>query len=278
MAETKPTKTPRWADTGTRVEPLEAKKDLGWIFEEEPPFSAFNWLQGIAGDWMKWFDERFFDGSTEDELLIKEPGTGTDVMKFAAAGIQAFKTFIRSGAGNGINATGGTSSGAGLSGTGGTPDGPGSRGTGTGSGAGVEGTGGSSGKGVIGTAGGGNADGGSFTGSGSGDGVDGSGGDSSGAGVRGTGGATNGTGVVGVGGLPNGTGVHGEGDGGGSGVRGTVAGGHTGYAVEAIGDSTSPVRSSLHVGPQDADPSTPDKGNLYCNSVSGLFSSRMASL
>lgn len=73
MALTKPTKTPRWADTGTRTEPAEGKKDTGWIFEEEPPFGYFNWLQGIAGDWCKWLNERLFDGSSSSDFKVKAP-------------------------------------------------------------------------------------------------------------------------------------------------------------------------------------------------------------
>lgn len=73
----KPTKTARWADTGTRVEPSEAKKDTGWVFEEVPPFSFFNYLQGITGDWHQWLGERLADGVDENEFVIRNPNDGS---------------------------------------------------------------------------------------------------------------------------------------------------------------------------------------------------------
>jgi len=82
---TKPTKIPRWADTGTRTEPSSGKKDTGWTFEEAPPYGYENWLQGITGDWLKWIDERFDDGPStnpEDSLEIKVPGTGSVAFVF----------------------------------------------------------------------------------------------------------------------------------------------------------------------------------------------------
>jgi len=68
---TKPIAAPRWADNGgDRVEPTSGKKDIGWIFEEAPPYSVMNWLQGVAGDWLLWVDERLDDGATADDLRI----------------------------------------------------------------------------------------------------------------------------------------------------------------------------------------------------------------
>ena len=80
---TKPTAIPRWADTGTRVEPAAGKKDIGWIFEEPPPYGWENWLQGVTGDWLKWVDERFDDADAGDSLMIVSPGAGTDALKIA---------------------------------------------------------------------------------------------------------------------------------------------------------------------------------------------------
>jgi len=66
---TKPTDIPRWADTsGNVVEPSEAKKDAGWVFEEIPPSSYENWKEKLNGEWWKWIDERFSDGASADEL------------------------------------------------------------------------------------------------------------------------------------------------------------------------------------------------------------------
>jgi hypothetical protein len=77
----KPKKVPRWADnpppgSGAIVEPGEAKKDKGWELGEKTAFSYFNWLNNLTGNWLKWFDERFSDGSTKDELKIIDPGSG----------------------------------------------------------------------------------------------------------------------------------------------------------------------------------------------------------
>ncbi len=73
---TKPVTVPRWADDGTPgqiVVPSSGKQDLGWIFEEEPPFSFFNWHQNLTGEWLKWVDERFDDGGDENTLIIRNP-------------------------------------------------------------------------------------------------------------------------------------------------------------------------------------------------------------
>lgn len=77
----KPTKTPRWADTSSNIlEPPETKKDEGWLFEEIPPSSFENWRTNLAGSWFKWVDERFFDGASKDQLLIKSPGSAVSAL------------------------------------------------------------------------------------------------------------------------------------------------------------------------------------------------------
>ena len=70
MTYDKPTLIPRWADTGTKAEPDEAKKDTGWIVDERPPAQWENWKSNLIGSWFKWLDERFEDGATKDELNI----------------------------------------------------------------------------------------------------------------------------------------------------------------------------------------------------------------
>jgi len=78
---TKPAKTPRWADTSSNIlEPPEAKKDEGWLFEEIPPSSFENWRTNLAGSWVKWIDERLFDGASKDQLLIKSPGSAVNAL------------------------------------------------------------------------------------------------------------------------------------------------------------------------------------------------------
>lgn len=66
----KPTQVPYWAETGTRTEPLESKKQSGWVFNDIPPSYYENWRAGTVGDWFQWINERFYDGSTIDELKL----------------------------------------------------------------------------------------------------------------------------------------------------------------------------------------------------------------
>lgn len=77
---TKPSTTPRWADDGTPgqiVVPASGKQDLGWIFEEEPPFSFFNWHQNLTGEWIKWLGERLDDGIDENTFIIRNPNNAS---------------------------------------------------------------------------------------------------------------------------------------------------------------------------------------------------------
>jgi hypothetical protein len=53
----KPTELPRWADVGGDiVEPLEAKKDIGWVDGEQPPAEYFNWLLNLLYLWTFYLD------------------------------------------------------------------------------------------------------------------------------------------------------------------------------------------------------------------------------
>ncbi len=105
MAE-KPTSLPRWADvSGDIVEPSSGKKDIGWVQGERPPAPFFNWILELLYEWM--------------EYLNAPVGTG---------------------AGAGIDATGGSTSGPGLKGTGGAPNGNGVEGVAVGTGKGAKGT------------------------------------------------------------------------------------------------------------------------------------------
>lgn len=141
-------------------------------------------------------------------------------------------TFTGNTTGNGVQGTGGATSGYGVKGIGGNPDGGGVYGQGTGASAGVTGVGGATGYGVYGQGGAGGA-----------------------------------AGVVGAGTVNN-MGVNGQGNGTGTGVEGD--GGATGYGVVANADTSSPVRSTLRLVPQDANPTTPLKGDVYIN-TDGTF-------
>lgn len=152
--------------------------------------------------------------------------------------LAALRSPVGSGTGAAIHGTGGGTSGPGLKGTGGASNGMGVQGQGTGTGSGGEFTGGatSGAKGLI------------ATGTGSGAGIQATGGASSGNGGTFTGGASNGAGCVGVGT--------------GTGAGGTFTG-TAGYGAVIESDATSPAKAALHIGPQDAEPSTaPTVGDM----------------
>jgi hypothetical protein len=141
--------------------------------------------------------------------------------------------------------------------------------TGNGTGSGFYGTGGNvSGSGVTGIGGAPAGDGGTFTAAGA-----------AGIGIRATG--TNGWGVVGL--ATNGVGVAGTSTTSGYGVWGssTDGGGVYGistnyYGVTAVGDTTSPARASLRIGPQDTAPTSPAEGDVYYNSTTHHLYVRLA--
>lgn len=216
-----PTTLPQWATTaGNTTVPSAGEKAAGYQVSTKPAAKKMNWLFNLIYQW-----------------------------------IQYLQAPVGTGAGAGVDATGGSTSGPGLKGTGGATNGKGVEGVGTGTGAGVDGTGGgTSGRGVVGTGGPPNGRGGDFLGDGTGHGVNAVGGDSSG------------TGVNAIGGGPNGKGMVASGSGTGSALEATGA---DGYGVKAISDTSSPIRSSLHIGPQDAESSSPAKGDVMVHSVTG---------
>ncbi len=119
----------------------------------------------------------------------------------------------------------------------------------------------------------GNTSGVSSQGQGSGYGINAIGG-ASGGGVRGEAQGT-GTGVSGIGGASAGPGVSGIGGTDGPGVnglgQGTGPGGSfqaiNGYGVTAQADTSSPIRAALRLVPQDADPSSPQLGDIIVTSA-----------
>ena len=61
----KPNKYPRWATKVVRdniynqlniLEPLEQKKDIGWVTGEAPPSQYLNWLASTTHNWIVYFD------------------------------------------------------------------------------------------------------------------------------------------------------------------------------------------------------------------------------
>lgn len=150
--------------------------------------------------------------------------------------IQYLNAPVGTGAGAAIDGTGGSTSGPGLKGTGGAPNGYGLHGQGTGTGYGAYGKGGAT-----------DAEGGFFEAD--------SGGDGNGCFARGYG---IGSGFYGV---ASGTGVGGYFLAAGSGP-GLVASSATGHGAKVSADSTSPAKASLNVGPQNAVASSPESGDL----------------
>jgi hypothetical protein len=88
----KPTSVPRWADTPTtlRTEPPEGQKDTGFAANSKLPAQYFNWLIGIAGDWLTWLNTRLFDEYTL-------PSVGNDVFLY---GVTDEGLHIKDGAGS----------------------------------------------------------------------------------------------------------------------------------------------------------------------------------
>lgn len=70
----RPSKLPRWATTGVKVEPTETKKDQGWLTGEKPPAQYDNWFKDLVSQWLGFFDVSigagyFGDGSDGDASL-----------------------------------------------------------------------------------------------------------------------------------------------------------------------------------------------------------------
>lgn len=171
---TKPVKTPDWNTGGANnTEPNSAKKILGWVVNEKPASSFFNWLQKLTGEWLKYLQDGDFVADAGSTLFGVQ-GTGD-------------------GVGDGVRGNGGSGGGRGGSfqaGSGGGGDGAFAQGDL--SGAGLRATGGASGAGVIGHSNGSQA-GVDGLGLGTGPGVKGTG-NASAPGVR----ALKGTGTIGV--------------------------------------------------------------------------------
>lgn len=74
MALTKPTDPVLFATTGTKT-PLDTTTVAeGWVPKQNPPSQYFNYMQNKYGEWFGWVNERFFDGTTSDDLRIESPG------------------------------------------------------------------------------------------------------------------------------------------------------------------------------------------------------------
>jgi len=83
---TKPAKVPRWNDDLTNnTEPAEGYKDVGWAVDVTPPSSYENWRSNLVGQWLKWIDERFYDGATKDDVAFRDPGNAATAFEILSS-------------------------------------------------------------------------------------------------------------------------------------------------------------------------------------------------
>lgn len=108
MAFTKPTTVAPWATSGVNIiAPIPAYELSGWQVNERPPAQWQNYLQNAAHLWFRWLNERMFDVSGADNLLIKPAGDGYYTAgSVVGTDIAGKITYIDSGIGTG---TGGAS-------------------------------------------------------------------------------------------------------------------------------------------------------------------------
>lgn len=97
---TKPTNTPRWANSGGAiVEPSSGKKDVGFVAGERPPAQFLNWLLNLLYLWVAWLNDIVAPGSGSEALSISSAGT------LAADGKHGDRLLVvHAAAGNGTNA------------------------------------------------------------------------------------------------------------------------------------------------------------------------------
>jgi len=90
---TKPTKLPTWATSSPNIlEPSDGKKAQGWVPGEQPPASFFNYWQGLAYEWIKYFDENV--------VIIGEAPIIGDVQVNGTLGVAGDTTIGTDGAAN----------------------------------------------------------------------------------------------------------------------------------------------------------------------------------
>lgn len=125
MALSQPLKKPEWNTSGSnRTEPTSGEKSSGWVLNDQPPSSYFNWLQYYTYAWIDWLNERFLKGATEIDLIINalpptSTGAGGNLTLEAGDGLTA-------GAGGNVAINAGDGAGAAAGGnvaiTAGDPD------------------------------------------------------------------------------------------------------------------------------------------------------------
>lgn len=89
----KPIKLPTWATSSPNViEPSDGKKAQGWVPGEQPPAAFFNYWQGLAYEWIKYFDE--------NAVIIGGTPIIGDVQVNGTLGVAGDTTLGTDGAGN----------------------------------------------------------------------------------------------------------------------------------------------------------------------------------
>lgn len=92
MGLPKPTDSPIWGtNLGVRTDPGLAKQQTGWVFQEAPPASVMNFIQGVQGDMLRWLSERFDDGANSETVRmppIGAVGVTSYLAQFDASGLR----------------------------------------------------------------------------------------------------------------------------------------------------------------------------------------------
>jgi hypothetical protein len=104
------------AETANSTEPASGEKDTGWLVDDEPPSSYFNWLHYRAYKWFRWLNERMFDVTGGTGLKIATPVVDTaadDGGELQLAGADSGANADRSG--GDVVITGGDATGTGSS-------------------------------------------------------------------------------------------------------------------------------------------------------------------
>lgn len=231
----KPATVPTWNTGGTnRTTPSGGQQVTGFATGDQVPSGWMNWFFYWAFAWIRYLADGAFSATSGAAVY----GESTDTTPLVP----------------GIEGQNNSASGVGVSGS-------------------------STGAGGIGMFGQGNLAGGYFGSTAAGGiGIQGLASGAGGFGVVGTAQALSGTtssaGVVGnAAEIPNSDGVRGILRPGSSNAQAGVLGDGSacgGYGVTALGDTTSPARAALRIVPQDLQPSSPQEGDVYFNSVTHL--------
>lgn len=79
MALSKPSNHLDWTDgvPAKVVEPSSAKKLLGWVALERPPFEYFNWLFFRSDEWLKYLESITDETANSRQVIVNASGDGS---------------------------------------------------------------------------------------------------------------------------------------------------------------------------------------------------------